>query len=57
MKVVQLHDETQNQFPNLTPTQKNSPLGPQKLKNDLKIKSKSNVRNERNKENKICSTT
>ena len=33
------------------------PLGPQKFKNDLKIKSKSNVRIERNKENKSCSTT
>ena len=36
---------------------KNSPLGPQKVKNDPKIESKSNVRIERNKENESCSTT
>ena len=40
-------------FPNL----KNSPLGPQKVKNDPKIKSKVNVEIERNKENESCSTT
>ena len=32
-----------------------SPLRPQKVKNDLKIKSKSNFRNERNKEDESCS--
>ena len=36
---------------------KNSPLGPQKVKNDPKIESKSNVKIERNKENESCSTT
>ena len=36
---------------------KNSSLGPQKVKNDPKIKPKSNVRIERNKENESCSTT
>ena len=36
---------------------KNSPLGPQKVKNDTKIKLKSNVRIERNKENESYSTT
>ena len=35
---------------------KNSPLGPQKIKNDLKIKWKSKVRIEGNIENKSCST-
>ena len=34
-----------------------SPLGPQKVKNDTKIKSKSKVRIEENLENKSCSTT
>ena len=36
---------------------KNSPLGPQKVKNDPKIKSKSNVKTEGNIENESCSTT
>ena len=36
---------------------KYSPLGPQKVKNDPKIKSKINVGFERNKEKEICSTT
>ena len=36
---------------------KNSPLGPQKVKNDPRIKSKSNVRFERNKEDESCSNT
>ena len=36
---------------------KNSPLGPQKVKNDPKIKSKSNVRIEGNIENESCSST
>ena len=35
----------------------NSPLGPQKVKNDPKIKSKSNVRIERNTEYESCSTS
>ena len=39
------------------PNPKNSPLGPQKVKNDPKIKSKSNVRIEGNTENESCSTT
>ena len=39
------------------PNPKNSPLGPQKLKNDPKIKSKTNVRIEGNIENESCSTT
>ena len=36
---------------------KNSPLGPQKVKNYPKIKSKSNARIERNKANESYSTT
>ena len=40
-----------------SPNPKNGPLGPQKVKNDPKIQSKSNVRIERNKENESCSTT
>ena len=36
---------------------KNKLLGPQKVKDDPKIKSKSNVRIERNKEDESCSTT
>ena len=39
-------------YPNL----KNSPLGPEKVKNDPKIKSNSKVRIERNIENESCST-
>ena len=39
------------------PYPKNSPLGTQKVKNDPKIKSKSNVRIERNKENESYSLT
>ena len=39
------------------PNPKNSPLGPQKVKNDPKIESKSNVRIERNKKNESYSTT
>ena len=39
------------------PNPKKSPLGPQKVKNDPKIKSKSKVRIERNIENENCSTT
>ena len=39
------------------PDPKNSPLGPQKVKNDPQIKSKSDVRIEKIKENKSCSIT
>ena len=54
MRVVQIHGYTVFEpFPN----PKNRPLGPQKVKNDPEIKSKSNVRIERNKENESCSTT
>ena len=35
---------------------KNSPLEPKKVKNKPKIKSKSNIKMERNKENKSCCT-
>ena len=47
---------SQNSFRTL-PQPKNSLLGPQKVKNDPKIKSKSNVRIEGNIENESCSTT
>ena len=39
------------------PNPKNSPLGPQKVEKDTKIKSKSKVRIERNIENESCFTT
>ena len=39
------------------PNPKNSLLGPQKIKNDPKIKSKSNIRIERIKEDEKFSTT
>ena len=39
------------------PDPKNSPLGPQKVKNDPKFESKSNVRIEGNIENESCSNT
>ena len=39
------------------PNHKNSPLGPHKVKNNTKIKSKSNVRIEDNIEGESCSTT
>ena len=57
MKVVQLQEQTPKKFLNPTPTPKNSPFGPQKVKNDPKIKVKSNVRIEGNIENESCSTT
>ena len=44
----------QNSF-NPTPTPKNSPLGPQNIKNDPKIRSKSEVRIKRTIENKSWS--
>ena len=47
MKVVQLHEQTLKMFEHF-PNPKNSPLGPQKVKNDPKIKSKANVRIGRN---------
>ena len=37
------------------PNPKNSPLGPQKVKNDPKTKSESNVRIEKKKEDESCS--
>ena len=46
---------TQKRF-RTKPKPENSPLGPKKVKNDPKIKSKSNVRIGRNKENESCST-
>ena len=57
MKVVQLHDLTPKTVFDPFPNPKYSPLGPQKVKNDPKIKSKSNVRIEGNIENESCSTT
>ena len=39
------------------PRPQNSPLGPKKVKNDPKIKSKSNVGIEGSIENESCSTT
>ena len=56
MKVVQLHEYTQKQLSNPTPTPK-KPIGPQKINNYPKIKLKSKVRIERNIENESCSTT
>ena len=56
MKVVQLHGLTKT-VSKLYIEPKNSPLGPQKAKTDPQIKSKSNVRFERNIENERCSTT
>ena len=67
MKVVQLHEKTQKQVSNLNPTPKpvvepysslqTSPVGPQKDKNDTKIKSNSNIRIHGIIENESCSTT
>ena len=54
MKAIQLHELTPKQFSNSTPSKRNSPLGPQKVKKDPKIKSKSNVRMEGNIENISC---
>ena len=50
-KVINLYEETPKQLLNPIPA-KNCPLGHQKVKNDPKIKSKSNVGIEGNKENK-----
>ena len=47
MKVVQLDPKT-------IFDPKNSPIGPQKFKNNPKIKSRLNVRNQVNIENKDC---
>ena len=57
MKVVQLHKKDPKTVfePFLNP--KNSPLGPQKVKNDPEIKSKSNVIINSNKQNQSCSST
>ena len=58
MKVVQLHELSRPKtVVEPYPNPRNSPLGPQKVKNDPKIKSKSNVRIEGNIENESCSTT
>ena len=43
-KVIALYKETQKQYLNPTPTQKNSQIGPKKVKNHPKIKSKCKVR-------------
>ena len=47
--------QAQKSFQSL-PQPQNSQLGPQKVKNDPKIESKSNVRIEGNIENESCST-
>ena len=57
MRIVQLYEQTPKQFLNPTPNPKNSPWGPPKVKNDHKIKSKSNLRIEENIENESCLTT
>ena len=46
MKVFQLHEKTQKLFSKPSPDPKNSPLGPQKVKNDHKTKSKLNQMSE-----------
>ena len=51
MKVAQLHKYIPRKVYEPFPNPKNSPLGPQKVKINPKIKSKVNVRIERNKEN------
>ena len=51
MKVVQLYEWTPKQLLNPTPSPKPAHSGPKKTKKDPKIKSKSNDRIERNKEN------
>ena len=56
MKVVQLHEYTPELFRTLPKLPPIKPLGPRKLKNEYKIKSKSNVRIEGNIENESCST-
>ena len=56
MKVVQLYELTPQQFSNPTPTPKIVHKGPQKVKNDPKILSKSNLRIEGNIENESRST-
>ena len=57
MKVVQLHEQTPKQLLNPTPTPQKSLFRPQKIKNDPKIRSKLNIRIDRNIENESCSTT
>ena len=56
MKVCKLHKWTQKHVlsPQIEP--KNGPTGPQKVKNNHKIKSKSNVRIGGNKENQSFCT-
>ena len=56
MKVVRLHEYTPKTVVEPYPNPKNSPLGPQNVKNDPNIKSKSKVRIERNIVNESCST-
>ena len=55
-KLFNYISKAQNSFRTL-PNPKISPLGPQKVENDPKIKSKSKVRIERNTENESCSIT
>ena len=57
MKIVQLNESIPQKLFELFLNPKNSPLGPKKVKKDPKIKSKPNVRIERNKEYESCSTT
>ena len=57
MKVVQLHGWTPKTFVELYSDPQTSLLGPQKDKNDPKIKSNSNVRIQGIIENESCSTT
>ena len=56
-KKFQLDEYNPKLFLNHTPTSKNSPLGPQKLKKKPKIKSKSKVIFKEIIENERCSTT
>ena len=57
MKVVQLHEYTQTQLLNPTPTPKPAHQGLQNTKMTLKIKSNSNVRIKEIIEDESCSTT
>ena len=55
IKTVQLHEWRQKQFLNIeTIATIWGPIGPQKFKNNPKIKSRLNVRNQVNIENKDC---
>ena len=57
IKVLSLYEEIPKQILNPSPDPKNNPLGPEKVKNDPKFKSKSKVRIKEAIENKDCSTT